>query len=104
MGILAAVVAATLVLTVARNATATAGVNRANVSVIAGGEALNVKQWVVQAKASTAVVMECVCLLHNSVIVLMDGKEQAVIFLIVLECRIVTRLEPATEELIHRYV
>ena len=33
----------------------------------------------------TVVAMEFVCLLHNNVIAFMDGKDQAVTFLIVLE-------------------
>jgi len=81
---------------------ATASVNRASVSVIVDGEDLSVKQWVVQEKVLTALVMVYVCLLHNSVIALTGGREQAVIYPTALECQIAMRLVPAMEESIHQ--
>ena len=53
--------AATLELTAVRNAMVTADVNRAFVFVTAAGEGLSVKQWVVQVKRLTAVIMAFVC-------------------------------------------
>ena len=48
MGILAAVAAATREWTVAQNVMVMANVSRVSASVIADGEDLSVKQWVVQ--------------------------------------------------------
>lgn len=52
----------------------------------------------------TALVTVYVCLSRKSVIALTGGKEQAVISLIVLECRIAMHLGPATEKSIPRFV